>query len=44
MVPNISLQNLISSTNEKREKVVKKLKNKQDELLVLKKIDQDTFK
>ena len=43
MAPNISLQNLILSANEKKEEVVKKLKEKQDQLLQSKKFDSSEF-
>ena len=33
MAPNISLQNLILSANEKKEEVIKRLKNKQDQMI-----------
>jgi len=33
MAPNISLQNLILSANEKKDEVVKRLREKQDQML-----------
>ena len=39
MAPNISLQNLILSANEKRDEVVTKLKQKQEQMLQSKKFD-----
>ena len=43
MAPNISLQNLILSANEKKEEVIKKLKAKQDQLFQSKKFDGSEF-
>jgi hypothetical protein len=43
MAPNISLQNLILSANEKRDEVVTKLKKKQESMLKSKEFSAGDF-